>query len=204
VSAVRTAKWRVIGRVLGVVGVALLVIAEWRRLMRERGQVDPVLVAVVTVGVLVVIAVVLWWFVRRSRSRHTAVAGLRPGWSLHEVWADESLGRELVEQGVWEQGIGPAGGTRLTLTWSGSGLELWRGGRTPHEVLSLPWRAVASVTKGSGHATSGARPAVVVQTVGGATLVLVPSARASGGVLPARAAQVSALVGALRANRNEC
>lgn len=194
--------WRVVGRVLGVVGVALLVIAEWRRLLSERGQVDPVLVAVATVGVLVVIAVVFWWFVRQSRSRHAVVAGLRPGWQLHEVWADESLGRELVEQGVWERGISPTGGTRFTLTWSGSGVELWRGGRTPHEVLSLPWRAVAAVTNGSGHAASGARPAVVVQTVAGATLVLVPSARASGGVLPARATQVSSLVEALRTTRD--
>jgi hypothetical protein len=82
--------------------------------------------------------------------------------------------------------IGLAGGTRFTLAWSEAEVELWRGGRAPHEVLSVPWQAVASVTEGSGYAASSARPAVVVSTVAHATLVLVPCARPSGGVLHRR------------------
>ena len=191
----------VLRTVLGVVGVALLVIAEWLRLLRDRGKVDPLLVVLVSAGVLVLVGVVFWVFVRRGRSRHEVVGGLRPGWALHEVWADESLGRELVTQGVWERGMRPAGGTRLTLAWSALGVELWRGGRTPHAVLSAPWRVIASITEGSGHAASSARPAVVVNTMAHAALVLVPCSRASGGVLPAGAAQVGRLVEAIRTAR---
>jgi hypothetical protein len=149
------------------------------------------------------VGVVFGWFVRRGRSRHRVVVGLRPRWTLHEVWADESLGRELVTQGVWERGMSLAGGTRFTLAWSRAGVELWRGGRAPHEVVSLPWQAVASITEGSGYAASSARPAVVVSTVAHATLVLVPCARPSGGVLPASAAQVGRLVAAMRSARGE-
>lgn len=192
----------VLGSVLSIVGVGLLVVAQWQRLLRDRGRVDPVLVVLMAAGVLVLIGVVFGWFVHRGRSRHRVVAGLRPGWTLHEVWADESLGRELVTQGVWERGMSLAGGARFTLAWSQAGVELWRGGRVPYEVLSLPWQAVASITEGSGHAASSARPAVVVSTVAHATLVLVPCSRPSGGVLPAGAAQVGGLVAALRSARD--
>ena len=95
-----------------------------------------------------------------------------------------------------------SGGTRLTLAWSTSGAELWRGGRRPHEVVSLPWSAVAAVTVGVGHAGSSARPAVVVQTVSGVELVVVPTARAAGGLLPADRAHVGQLVTALREARD--
>lgn len=193
----------VLGAVLSIIGGGLLVVAEWRRLLRDRGHVDPVLVVLMAAGVLVLIGIGFGWFVHRGRSRHRVVAGLRPGWSLHEVWADESLGREIVAQGVWERGMSLAGGTRFTLAWSASGVELWRGGQAPRAVLSLPWQAVASVTEGSGHAASSARPAVVVSTVAHATLVLVPCSRPSGGVLPAGAAQVGRLVGAMRSARRE-
>ena len=132
----------VLSAVLSVVGVGLLVVAEWQRLLRDRGRVDPVLVVLMAAGVLVLIGVVFGWFVRRGRSRHRVVAGLRPGWTLHEVWADESLGRELVAQGVWERGMSPSGGTRLTLAWSAPWVELWRGGRAPRAVLSLPWQEI--------------------------------------------------------------
>ena len=199
----RPARRAVLATGLSAVGVGLLVVAEWQRLLRDRGRVDPLLVVLMAAGVLVLIGVVFGWFVRRGRSRHRVVAGLRPGWTLHEVWADESLGRELVAQGVWERGMSLAGGTRFTLAWSASGVELWRGGRAPHEVLSLPWHAIASVTEGSGYAASSARPAVVVSTVAHATLVLVPCARLSGGVLPAGAAQVGGLVAAMRSARGE-
>ena len=191
----------VVRTVLGAAGVTVLAIAEWVRLLRDRGKVDPLLVVLVSAGVLVVIGVVFWLFLRRGRSRHDVVGGLRPGWALHEVWADESLGRELVMQGVWERGMSPAGGTRFTLAWSAAGVELWRGGRTPHAVLSAPWRVIASVTEGSGHAASSPRPAVVGSTTAHATLVLVPCSRASGGVLPASAAQVGRLVEAMRSAR---
>ena len=91
----------VVATVLSTVGAGLLVVAQWQRLLRDRGRVDPVLVVLLAAGVLVLIGVVFAWFVRRGRSRHRVVAGLRPGWALQEVWADESLGRELVLQGVW-------------------------------------------------------------------------------------------------------
>ena len=198
----RTSTRRFLGTVLGVIGVSLLVVGAWRRLLQGRNKADPVLVALVALVAVCAFGAVFWWSVHRSRSRHLTVAKLRPGWHLHEVWADESLRRELVKQGVWEPGLSPTGGSRFTLAWSTWGTELWRGGRAPYVVVSLPWSAVASTTEGSGHAASNARPAVVLTTLVGASLVLVPSARASGGVLPASAAQVQRLITALRTARD--
>jgi hypothetical protein len=152
------------------------------------------------VGILAIGAAVFALGVRRSQARHEAVAAQRPGWRLHEVWADAGLGAQLVREGLWERGVAPTGGTRLTLAWSADGVELWRAG---HVVVALPWHDVASLGKGVGHAGSTARPALVINTLGGAELVLVPQARPSGGVLPADRAGVAALLDELRETRDQ-
>lgn len=198
----RTGTLRFLGIVLGVIGVSLLVVGAWRRLLQSRNNADPALVALAAIVVVGVFVIVIWWSVHRSRARQLTVATLRPGWQLHGVWADGSLSRELVKQGVWEPGLRPSGGSRLTLAWSTWGIELWRGGRTPYVVASLPWSAVASTTEGSGHAAASERPAAVVTTLIGASLVLVPCAQAAGGVLPASTAQVQRLITALRTARD--
>ncbi len=100
---------------LGVIGVSLFVVAAWRRLLQSRINADPALVALVAIVVVGVFVVVFWWAVHRSRARQVTVATLRPGWQLHGVWADESLGRELITQGVWEPGLRP-NGPRATAT----------------------------------------------------------------------------------------
>jgi hypothetical protein len=188
---------------LAVVGVLGLSVAAWSRLLRDRDRTDPRLVLLIAIGVIVLTCVAVWSRGRRSGTRQAAVAAARPGWSMHEVWADASLRPSLVQHGVWEPRMSASGGTRLTLAWSTSGVELWRGSRRrPHEVVSLPWPSVAAVTEGVGHAASSARPAVVVQTVSGVELVVVPAERPSGGLLPAGSKQVADLVAGLRTARD--
>ena len=139
----RTGTLRFLGIVLGVIGVSLLVVGAWRRLLQSRNNADPALVALAAIVVVGVFVIVIWWSVHRSRARQLTVATLRPGWQLHGVWADGSLSRELVKQGVWEPGLRPSGGSRLTLAWSTWGIELWRGGRTPYVVGALRSAAAA-------------------------------------------------------------
>jgi hypothetical protein len=198
-GAARGRAARVAGRVLTVVAVVAFSLLGWRKLLR--GETDVRVVAAGIVVVLGAIALGFWLSVRRSQARHHAVAARRPGWRLHDVWADWSLSGELMRIGLWERRL--FGGSRLTLAWSPGGAELWRGrARAPREVVSVPWAAVASVTTGRGHAGSTERPAVVVALDAGARLVLVPARRALGGVLPADAGDVDALVRELRAARD--
>jgi hypothetical protein len=194
----------ILGTALMIVGVLGLAVAAWSRLLHGRDRADPRLVLLVAAGVVVLICAGLWWWSRRSGTRQTTIAAARPGWSLHEVWADESLQASLAQHGVGEPGMRASGGTRLTLAWSTSGVALWRGNRrSPHEVASLPWSAVAAVTGGVGYAASSARPAVVVRTRSGVELVVVPAARATGGLLPAGGTQVEQLVTKLQEARDQ-
>lgn len=192
-----------LGRVLAVVGVAALSVLAWRRLLRRDDDSLPI---PVTLGVAALIVAgvvgVVWWRGRRAAGGQGSIAAQRPGWSLHQVWADATLHVQLVQQGVWEPRMNPAGGTRLTLAWSPVGIELWRAGHAPTVVLSLPWDAVASVREGTGRAASSTRPAAVISTVAGAELVVVPAAKPGGAMLPASRAVTAALVGAVRAARD--
>jgi len=194
----------ILGTALMIVGVLGLAVAAWSRLLHGRDRADPGVVVLIAVAAVVLICAGLWWWSRRSASRQTAIAAARPGWSLHEVWADESLQASLALHGVREPRMKASGGTQLTLAWSTSGVALWRGNRrSPYEVVSLPWSAVAAVTVGVGYAASSARPAVVVQTVSGVELVVVPAARATGGLLPAGGTQVEQLVTKLQEARDQ-
>lgn len=192
-----------LGRGLMVAGVVILSAVAWRRLLRDDADALPL---PVTVGIaLAVVAGVVgfvWWRGRRAAGGQRAIAALRPGWSLHQVWADASLPAQLVQQGVWEPRMSPTGGTRLTLAWSPGGVELWRGSRRPRAVVSLPWAAVASVQESTGYAASSRRPAVALTTVADATLVVVPAAKPTGAMLPASRAATAALVGHIRAARD--
>jgi hypothetical protein len=198
-AGVRPRAPRVLGGALVVVGVLAFSLLAWRKLLR--GETDLWVVAAAVVVVLGGIALGFWLSVRRSQARHRAVLARRAGWRLHDVWADSSLGRELLRAGLWERRL--FGGSRLTLAWSPAGAELWRGSAAaPREVLAVPWASVASVTAGRGHAGSTERPAVVVALDVGARLVLVPARRPLGGVLPADEAEVEVLVRELRTARD--
>lgn len=98
----RTGTLRFLPAVLGVIGVSLLAVAAWRRLLNGHNNADPVLVALVATVVVGVFVAVFWWSVHCSRARQLTIATLRPGWQLHGVWANESLSRELITQGVWD------------------------------------------------------------------------------------------------------
>ena len=188
-----------VGPVLAVIGVLALVVLAWIRLLGDHPFGLPVILAAV-VALLAVAAAVFALGVRRSQSRHRAVESQRPGWRLHEVWADAGLGSQLVRQGVWERGLVPGCGSRLTLAWSTAGIELWRGG---HVVVVLAWQEVASLSPGVGRPGSIARPALVIHTLAGAALVLIPQSRAHGGVLPADRACIAELLTDLRSMRDE-
>lgn len=190
-------------RALMVVGVLALSAVAWRRLLRDdAGAVSVPVTVGIALAVVVGVAGFVWWRGRRAAGAQRAIAADRPGWALHQVWADATLSAQLVQQGVWEPRMSRLGGTRLTLAWSPGGIELWRGGRRPRTVVSLPWAAVAAVQEGAGYAASSRSPAVVVTTVGDATLVVVPAATSTGALLPASGQATAALVGRLRAARD--
>lgn len=192
----------VVGRALMALGVGVLVVVTWSRFLRGDAGV-PFPVALAAAAVLVGgVVLTVWGRGRRAVRGQTVIAERRPGWTLHQVWADAGLSDALVRQGVWEPGMSPAGGTRLTLAWSAVGVELWRAGRDPHVILALPWERVAAVTEGTGRAASSSRPAVVLATLEGAELVLVPAARPDGALLPGGRPAVQQLVVRLRAARD--
>jgi len=188
-----------LGRGLMVAGVVILSAVAWRRLLRDDADALPIPVTVgIAVAVVGGVVGFMWWRGRRAARGQRAIAAQRPGWALHQVWADATLSAQLVQQGIWEPRMSPTGGTRLTLAWSPLGIELWRAGRVPRAVVSLPWAAVASVQEGTGYAASSRRPAVVITTLADATLVVVPAASPAGSMLPASRAGAAALVAHLR------
>lgn len=189
--------------VLGAIGVTAISFSTWRRLAASQ-QTAGSIALTVGVAVLVVGAVVglVWWGGRRAAQGGQHVAQDNPGVRVHQVWADATLSGQLQRLGIWEERMNPAGGTRLALAWSPQGVELWRGAKAPRTVISLAWDQVASVTVGVGNAASTNRPAVVLSTTMAADLVLVPTKKPAGSLLPATRAGVDALVADLRTARD--
>lgn len=191
----RNDRW---GLVLGAVGVVALSVAAWRRTLTQPSSDLPLTIAV---SVLVVGAVVGFVALgaRRDAARRRAAAAARPDWSTWAVWSDAGLAGELRRQGWHVERLRPSGGSRLTLAWSGTGVELWRGADV---LVELDWGQVASVTTATGQAGGATRPAVCLTTDAGAQLVLVPTAKQEGGVAPASPRAVTALVERVRAVRD--
>lgn len=177
---------------LRLVGVGLLAWLAWRRGMPPGapGWVVVVVVAAVLAGVVVGVA---WFGARRERGRRSRLAAARPGVVSHAAWADASLGEGLraleVDPGFLRTG------SRVTLAWSDDQVELLRGQRV---VAAVPWGQVWTISATTGRASSSSNPAIELVTRLGARLVVVPARRPEGGLLPARAADVGALVERLR------
>lgn len=179
---------------LRILGVLILVVLAWRRSLTSDEPWWPAVLA--GLALVAVIAAGVWWWSRRDDGVRTEAASARPGWRTQGVWADETLGAALTQLGASAGKV--RGGTRLTFAWSASGVELWRGKAV---VATLPWERVWTVTRTTGHAASTGNPAVEIVTRESVSLVLVPTRRPDGGMLPARAAQVDALVAELRGAR---
>lgn len=177
-----------------IVGVAAFAVAAWRKTVTSDEPWWPSwLGALAVVGAA---ALGVWWWTRRDDgTRRTAVAA-RPGWTTQAVWADSTLGDSLRTLGASTGKV--RGGTRMTLAWSATELQLWRGQAV---VLALPWEQVWTVTRTVGQAASTGNPAVELVTRESVRLVVVPARRPDGGMLPATNAQVDALVGVLREAR---
>lgn len=182
---------------LSAVGVVILSIANWGRFASSDN--DPVLVGLATALILAAVVGGIVLSTRRDRVRRAAAASARPGWSTHAVWSDAALGAQLRRQGWHVERLRPSGGTRLTLAWSDDGIELWRGAEV---LVPLSWEEVAAITPTTGQSGGAVRPAVNLSTTSDAHLVLVPTARPDGGILPASAAAVTRLVTTLRAARD--
>lgn len=192
---------QVLGYVASGIGVIILSLLAWSKLGRMNGAEIAVAVGVT---VLVIGGVFVW---AKSRDRdatkgQSTVGTELEGWTLHQAWAASTLGAALTAHGTPEPGMSAAGGTRLTLAWSASGVSLWRSGRQPHQVVTLGWAEVAAVGEGMGEAASSPRPAIVIQTATGVELTVVPTAKPGGGLLPASRATVQQLVADLRAARD--
>lgn len=190
---------RVVALVLMAVAVVALAASTWASLARSddlgTAVVGALVVLVVVAGVLVV---AFRAAVRRTRARHRVLAARLPGWLLHEVWADRTLRAQLARSGRWVPRL--RGGTRLTLGWSAQGVALWRDA-TADALAEVPWPAVVAVSPGGGSAAATSRPALVIDVVDDARLVVVPCARPEGGTLPASREAVAALVAAMRTAR---
>jgi len=182
------------GLTLRILGVAAFAVLAWRKAITSDEPWWPPALAAVAVVALVVGGV--WWWTRRADSTRRRAVAARPGWRTQAVWADATLGAALTQLGVTAGRI--RGGTRLTLAWSSTEVQLWRGGTV---LAALPWDRVWTITRTVGQAASTGNPAVELVTSETFRIVLVPTRRPDGGMLPATAAQVDALVGALREAR---
>lgn len=181
---------------LRLVGVGLLAWLAWRRGMPE--GVPGWVVAVVAAVLVGAVLAVAWFGARRERGRRSRLAAARPGLAIHAGWADASLAEALRELEVDPGSI--RSGSRLTLAWSDVQVELLRGQRV---VAAVPWDQVWTISATTGRASSSSSPAIELVTRLGVRLVMVPARRPDGGLLPARAADVGALVGRLRDARRE-
>lgn len=167
----RRARW---GLVLLAVGAVLLAV---RAVVHTPGA---FLVALAVTAV--VIGVVLLLMGRGTTSRHVAVAAeASPEAMVLEVWGAAGLFDALTREGVADAPVRRRQGTALTLVVEAGGLTLWGGAGRPHRVHSLAWPDVLAIGEGSGIvANDGPRPALVVRTVRGADLVLLPARVATG------------------------
>ena len=178
-------------RTLQVVGVLIFAVLSWRRAVTSDVPWWPSVLAAIVLAAA--IAAGVWWWSRRDDGKRRRTVAARPGWHTQAVWAEETLGSALAQLGASAGKI--RGGTRLTCAWSASGIELWRGDAV---LLSLPWTQVWTITRTTGRAASTGNPAVELVTPETVRVVVVPTRRPDGGMLPASAAQVDALVATLR------
>ncbi|MCC2314206.1 hypothetical protein [Cellulomonas xiejunii] len=181
-------------RTLQVMGVLVFAVLSWRRAVSSDVPWWPSVLA--AVALVAAIAAGVWWWSRRDDGKRRRTVTARPGWHTQAVWAEETLGASLAQLGASARKV--RGGTRLTFAWSASGVEVWRGDDV---LLSRPWSQVWTITATTGRAASTGNPAVELVTRESVRIVLVPTRRPDGGMLPASASQVDALVGELRAAR---
>ncbi|MBO3089414.1 hypothetical protein [Cellulomonas dongxiuzhuiae] len=186
--------WQSARAALTTVGVLILVVLAGYWIARSPEPSWSLLALVVVVGGPVGW---FWWKARRDDRARREAAAARPGRRTHAVWADEHLESALADLGATAGGL--PGGTRLTLAWSPSGVELWRGRVV---LTTLPWTQVATIGRTIGRAASAGNPAVALVTTEAVRLVLVPARHPDGGMLPARVAQVDALAIELEEARN--
>jgi len=193
---------RAVGIGLAAAGGVTLVALAWVRLLSPARPASPGAVALAAVGVLGLTGALTLVGVRHRTGRRRAVGHARPGWILWEVRAVAGFARALVTDGVWESRLSPLGGTAMTMAISPAGLEVWRGGRRAHPVASWPWSSVASITPGTGGLVGATRPAVVIETMGGAQVALVPAIRPTSGSPARTSGQAAPLLALLRASRD--
>jgi len=185
---------------LMVVGVAALVLNSVLKTQRDGSSSGtwPVIV-----GLVVILAGAVMFFMNRGiGGRHQAVAALRPESDVFEVWGAAGLKQALVAEGVADPKVRATQGTALTMTTTASGLELWRGGKAPEVLLALPWTSVAAIVEGHGVvANDGAKPAVVLVTVQGNELVVLPARKPTGSLMTARLEDVRVVIARLESLR---
>ncbi len=181
-------------RALQIVGLLTLITLGVRKAATsDEPWLPPTLGAVAVIGLTVL---GFWLWTRRADRIDRETHAARPGWHTRTVWADESLGATLTGLGA---SVGKVrGGTRLTLAWTATTLEIRRGANV---AATVPWSRVWTITRTTGRARSSGNPAVELITREHARFVLVPARRPDGGMLPASATQVDALVAELRAVR---
>ena len=187
---------------LALMGVAVAALVVRAVVGSRGGGLGTVLVVgAVAAGVAAVAMLVMS---RTTSDRHGAVRALRPQSEVVEVWGAAGLRAALVAEGVADPPVRRTQGTALTMTVTTAGVELWAGGAQPQKVWASGWGAVERVGEGAGVvANDGAKPAVVLLTRAGNTLVLLPARRPTGSIRTAGVPEVRALVGRLERLRAE-
>lgn len=157
------------GRVLTALGVAFLATVALR--LTVPGGVLWWLAATLTT--VAVLSLARTWALARTRRRRPAVPD-RPGWRTHAVRADAKLRTTLRSRGIPADGV--HAGTRLTLAWSATHVELWH---DEEAIASFPWGDVTRVLRGRAAVGLTGRPAVAL-VLRGDWLLLAPCRRAEG------------------------
>lgn len=139
---------------------------------------------------------------RGISQRHAAVVAARPGEHVVEVWGAAGLKAALQAEGITNPPVRASQGTALSMVVTDQGIELWGGTSAPRLIVGYPWSALQAVVEGSGAvANDGAKPAVVLVTIAGNELVLLPARDPAGSLRTAPLAVVRATVADLEARR---
>src|SRR5690606_31858450 len=122
---------QVLATVIAVAGIATFVIAK---LARREGDTDMTIAAGAVALVCIVVAAALLGVFTAGRKRRVALASLRPGAELVEVYGALDLAQALAAEGAADQELTDPTNLGLTLVLTPAGFELWKGGEQPTQV----------------------------------------------------------------------
>lgn len=192
---------QVLATVIAVAGIATFVIAK---LARREGDTDMTIAAGAVALVCIVVAAALLGVFTAGKKRRVALASLRPGAELVEVYGALDLAQALAAENAVDQELTDPTNLGLTLVLTPAGFELWKGGEQPTQVIGRAWADVAQVVEGTGKAgapNSPNRTLAVLTLRSGTPLAMAPARKPTGSPMVGSAEQARALVAHLEGLR---